>query len=104
MEEFTDRDTQESRWLAHDRFAWEKPEELICSLDDVVFDQFADYYDETFTVEQRAAISRFTEEFRAFCDATPQILDPKEVLKDPRWHSLRRRADSFIVAFKDKWP
>ena len=56
--DFADKGKQESRWLAADAFAWERPEELICAFfDDSNFELFLDEYASTFTDEQRLALS-----------------------------------------------
>jgi len=99
-----DREHQESRWLAEDALAWEKPEELINVIDDCVFDGFLEKYDPSFSEDQRTAAAAFRDYLSYYCDSTPGGLDPVQVLKDPKWAELRERAAAFVLAFRDKWP
>src|SRR4051794_14586102 len=92
-----DRDHQESRWLAEDALAWEKPEELINVIDDCVFDGFLEKYDPSFSEDQRSAALSFRDYLSYFCDSTLGSLDPAQVLKDPKWAELRRRAAAFVL-------
>jgi hypothetical protein len=99
-----DKGHQERRWLAPDAFAWENPGELINVLSDCVFDDFITQYERTFTGEQRAAALGFRDAVNCFGEATPQRLDPVEVLADVRWAAVRQQAAAFVAAFKDNWP
>ena len=100
-----DKEKQERRWLAPDRYAWERPEEVICSFsDDCVVDVFLEQYGESFSVEQHAAAFGLCDALNAFCDATPQVLDPAATLADPRWELVRQKATEFASAFEGKWP
>jgi hypothetical protein len=100
-----DKQHQEIRWLAVDAYAWERPEELMSVLfDDCVFEGFLDEHGSTFTEEQRSAAVELRDEVKLYCDSTPQWLDPKEVLADPRWEAIRQKAAAFVAAFKGKWP
>lgn len=100
-----DKEKQERRWLAPDAYAWERPEELICSFsDDCVFETFLEQYGESFFEEQRGAAFGLRDALNAFCDATPQFLDPAATLADPRWELVRQRAAEFVCAFEGKWP
>ena len=38
LDQIADKERQERRWLASDAYAWECPEELINTVDDVVFE------------------------------------------------------------------
>ncbi len=103
--DLADREKQEHRWLAPDAYAWERPEEVINSFwDDCVFDLFLEQYGESFSGEQQNAAFGLRDALNAFCDATPQVLDPAATLADPRWESVRQRATEFVCAFKGKWP
>jgi hypothetical protein len=103
VEAIADRENQERRWLASDAYAWERPEELINCLDDVVFDGFIKDFAQTFSEPQRQAAIGFQSAVDDFCSTTPQWLDPAETLADPRWWSIRRKAEQFIEAFQGKW-
>jgi hypothetical protein len=100
-----DREQQECRWLAADAYAWERPEELISVLfDDSVFEGFLEKYASTFSEEQCAAAFALRDSISAYCSETDDFLDPAEVLRDPRWQSIRENAVQFADAFKDgKW-
>ncbi len=99
-----DKEHQEQRWLAPDARAWERPEELICVIDDCVFDGFLRDYFSTFTPDQKIAAVEFQDEFSHYCEVTPGELNPSEVLADPRWEKVRQKASAFVSAFRDKWP
>ena len=66
-------------------YAWECPEELINTVDDVVFDGFLEDYAPTFSEEQREAAFGFRDALNNYCELTPQNLNPEETLADPRW-------------------
>ena len=104
-DDIADKGKQESRWLAPDAFAWERPEELICVLfDDSNFELFLNEYASTFTDEQRLTAFALRDELNLYGDATSKWLNAAEVLADPRWDAIRQRASVFVAAFKDKWP
>lgn len=103
-EAIADRRMQEDRWRSGTWNTWEHPDELINTVDDYVLDGFIEAFASTFTPDQEIAIRRFQNEFEKFCSETPQSLNPAEVLVDPRWELLRQRADTFIAAFKGRWP
>jgi hypothetical protein len=103
--DLADKEKQECRWLAPDAYAWERPEEAINSFcDDCVFDLYIEQYGESFSGEQRNAAFGLRDALNAFCDATPQVLDPAATLADPRWQLVRQHAAEFVCAFKGKWP
>ena len=103
--DLADRERQERRWLAPDRCAWERPEEVICSFsDDCVFDLFLEQNVDSFSGKQRSAAFGVRDALNAFCAATPQVLDPAATLADPRWELVRQRAVEFVGAFEGKWP
>jgi hypothetical protein len=96
-----DKKKQESRWLAVDPHAWERPEELINALfDDANLELFLTEYASTFTEEQRLAGSELRDDLNCYSDAAPGWLDAAEVLADPRWDAIRQKASAFVAAFK----
>jgi hypothetical protein len=100
-----DKENQERRWRAPDRYAWECPDELInVVFDDCVFDLFLEKYAPTFSEEQRTAAFGFRETLNDLCHATPQALDSAATLVDPRWDQVRHKAAEFVCAFEGKWP
>lgn len=100
-----DKEHQERRWLAPDRYAWECPDELINVIfDDSVFEGFLGQYAGTFSEDQRGAAFGLRDTLNAFCDATPPTLDSAATLADPWWKLVRQRAAEFVCAFKGKWP
>jgi hypothetical protein len=102
-EAIADKEHQEQRWLAPDAYAWERPEELISSLDDVVLDGFIKNFNLTFSEPQREAAFGFQSAINEYCNATSTCLDPAETLADPRWWSIRQKAEQLIAAFKGTW-
>ncbi len=103
-EAIANKQMQEDRWRAGTWNLWEHPDELINTVDDYVLDGFVEAFASTFTPVQEIAIHQFQDEFTRFCSATPQLLNPAEVLVDPQWELLRQRTDTFIAAFKGCWP
>ena len=96
---------QEERWLAPDATAWERPESVINDVyDGALFEEFIEAFRESFSGKQRAAISKLHDELNKFNEDTPKWLDPAKVLVDPRWESIRHRADEFVEAFTGTWP
>lgn len=95
-----DTERQRSRWLAADAFAWERPEELINMWDDSLVELFLEEYGAGLSRAQADAASALRDELNKYCDATPNILDPQQVLTDPRWEAVRIKARSFVTAFE----
>lgn len=102
--DIADKEHQEQRRLAHDRHAWERPEELICDIDTYVLGGFIEKFSPTFSEDQRSAALEFRDELSDFCDNTPDNADPAMVLADARWNVVRKKAAAFVKAFKNKWP
>jgi hypothetical protein len=103
--DIADKKRQELRWTAPDRYAWERPEEVInVLLDDSVFEGFLEKYASSFSDQQRQAAFQLRDAMNKYCDDTPTWLEPSEVLADARWEAIRQDAAEFIVAFKGKWP
>ena len=100
----SNRDYQETRWLADDALAWETPDEAINMLDDSVLDGFIEQFEESFSPVQAKAVIDFREEMDRYRMASPQHLKAKEVLADPAWEIVRNAASDFIQAFNGKWP
>jgi hypothetical protein len=103
-EQIADREFQETRWVAADAKAWESPDEAINALDDFVLDGYIEQFAESFSPVQAEAVAAFRDEVDRYCNSTPQHLEPVEVLADPLWGIVRRRALDFVQAFKGKWP
>ncbi|MFZ0664056.1 MAG: hypothetical protein WAM66_15310 [Acidobacteriaceae bacterium] len=103
-DDIANRRMQEDRWRAGTWNIWEHPEEPINTVDDHVLNGFIEAFESTFTPDQEIASHQFQDELDGFCSASPQSLNPAEVLDDPQWELVRLRADAFISAFKDRWP
>jgi vancomycin resistance protein YoaR len=100
-----DKQQQERRWLAPDRYAWEGPSELMCVIfDDCALEGFLERYTNSFSEPQQKAASEFRDTLSRFCDSTPGHLDPAETLADLRWEVVRQKAAQFVSAFAGKWP
>jgi hypothetical protein len=104
--EIADQEKQESRWIASDRYPWENPGELFCSLfDDCVFELFIEKYADTFSAEQSKAIVSFRESMNRWNESTaPGFADPVKALQDPDWANAQISARAFESAFEGKWP
>jgi hypothetical protein len=101
----SNRQYQETRWLADDALAWETPDEAICTLDDCVLDGFIEQFAESFSPAQVKAAIEFRDELDRYSSATPlQDFEARKVLADPAWEVVRSRASDFIQAFKGIWP
>jgi len=98
------REYQETRWLAADAFAWESPDEAINTLDDYVLDGFIEQFAESFSPAQSKAAIAFRDEVDRYCRTNPQHLEPRDVLADPAWEVVRKKASDFVQAFKGSWP
>ena len=95
---------QETRWLAADAYAWETPGEAINTLDDYVLDGFIEEFADSFSAAQAKAVIAFRDEVDRYCIATPQCLEPRNVLADPAWEVVRTKASDFVQSFKGSWP
>jgi hypothetical protein len=98
LSQIADREMQERRWRtpAH---AWERPEELINSIDDVVYDGYVKEFSCQWTAEQVDAAKSFQSSFDAYCEQSPDRLDPEQVLADPAWHRVQAAAEHFMQCF-----
>lgn len=95
------REMQECRWLAPGRHAWECPEELINSLNDVVYDGFIEEFSYQWTMEQKAAATSVQRSMHDYCVQSPTWLNPEQVLADPAWHQVQADAKRFLRCFPD---
>lgn len=98
---------QEKHWFRDDRPPWENPIELICSLDDVVFDQFLENCAFSFTDQQVQAVQDFSLKLRLF-ESESQCanleLDSWEVFHSPLWQDLSQAARRLVAAFAVSTP
>ena len=73
---------QQSIWLAPDRFAWERPEELINTIsDDFLLELYIEEYGKALPRAQTEAVTALRDELNHYCDATPKNLDPCRCLR-----------------------
>jgi hypothetical protein len=100
----SNRDYQERRWLADDAQVWETPDEAINMLDDSVLNGFIERFEGSFSPLQAKAVVEFRDEVDRYCETTPRHLEPRQVLADPAWDAVRRKASVLIQAFNGKWP
>lgn len=100
----SNREYQETRWLAVDAFAWETPNETINTLDDYVLNGFIEQFADSSSPTQAEAVVAFRDEVDRFCKASPKDLDAVQVLADPGWATVRSKASAFVKAFKGSWP
>lgn len=100
----SDRERQEHRWLANDALAWETPNEAINILDDCALNEFIEQFGDSFSPVQAKAAVGFRDEVDRHSRATPEDLEPRRVLADPAWETVRKKASEFINAFDRKWP
>jgi hypothetical protein len=85
--------------------AWECPERLINTVDDVVFDGFLENCKRYLLGgAMRGTHSVSGMHCNDYCELTPQHLDPAETLADPRWDFVRQKAAAFVAAFSKNWP
>jgi len=97
--EVADKESQEKRWLAPDRHAWEHPDELVNQLfDDGQIDLFLEQHSSLLNDEQRFTAIAFRNTFGEYADSTPAFEDPSTVLADPKWEGVRRKAAAFVAA------
>ena len=89
---------------SYQRLAWfnrhaevSSPDELINQLfDDYLFEDFIESQEVDLPRNARDAARAFSVSLSAFCDQTPQILDPREIIDDPRWTRIRQEAQSLL--------
>lgn len=101
--ELADSERQQSRWLAADAAAWERPCELLCVvLDDRQLELFLKEQGPSLSKEQFDAATALLEQSMAYDVGPTGWRDPKEVLSDPTWEKLRQAARGFQFAFNEK--
>jgi hypothetical protein len=95
-----DKEYQSTNWLRDDRPAWESPNEVVSVLiDDSQFDLFLQDCAYSFSDQQQRSAADFSTKLNHFLDASPNSLDPKETLDDPRWEDVQSSANVFVAAF-----
>ena len=99
--QIADEETQLRRWLAADAHAWERPVELLLTLDDLNFELFLNEHRNRFSDSQLVAATQFAATVQFDC-GSDGWRDPREVLRDPAWEDVRQRARAFISAFKSE--
>ena len=98
VQAISSREHQEKVWLGP------RPEinwvgDLYDDLGEEFFDDFFRRYSSGFTEEQLAAWNEFKQRFEEYGDKLPRYPDPKTVIDDPDWQSVREAAIRFIAAF-----
>jgi len=103
--EIANQEHQELRWTANDRYAWETPDELICSIfDDCVFEGFLEQFNDTSSEEQRRTALAFRDSMNSWTENNPGFADNAKTLRDAQWEAVRKSARAFICAFTGQWP
>jgi hypothetical protein len=101
--DLADSEHQQSRWLAADSAAWERPCELLCVVvDDCQLELFVKEQGPSLSKEQLDAATALLQQSLAYDVGPTGWRDPKEVLSDPAWERLRQAARSFEDAFNEK--
>ena len=68
---------QQSRWLAPDRFAWERPEELINTIsDEFLLELYIEEYGKALPRAQTEAVTALRDELNHYCERNTKSLDP----------------------------
>lgn len=100
LERIADAQYQKMAWFnCHAEIS--SPDELINQLfGDYLFESFIESKEAGLSENQQSAARAFSATLKEFCDQTPQILDPREVIEDPRWMRIRRDAASLLNVLK----
>ena len=98
--QIADEEAQVRRWLAADARAWERPVELLLTLEDLNLELFIEEHRNRFSEPQLTAASELDAAAVQFNCGPNGWRSPHEVLLDPAWEEVRRRARAFISAFE----
>ena len=97
-----DEEAQVRRWLAADAHAWDRPVELLLTLEDINLELFIEEHRIRFSVPQLVAATELDSAAVQFDCGSDGWRDPREVVRDPAWEDVRRKASAFIAAFKSE--
>jgi len=100
--QIADEETQARRWLAPDVRAWERPVELLLTLEDCNFELFIKEHRHFFSETQLTASTELDDAAVKFDCGANGWRDPGEVLRDPAWEDVRCKARAFLSAFKSE--
>jgi hypothetical protein len=90
-----DRSYQERVWFGHDPQRRGSPGDLICTfMDDLVFEEFL--LDPRLPKREREAAARLYKAVEEYADSTPQVLNPSDVIDDPKFERVRIAAREFL--------
>ncbi len=96
----SDLNYQREGWLGGTLPNWE---ETMCQFfDDACIDDFLNDYEPEYGLSgpQVAALWKLRNIMRKYSDATPQTMDAKDVLADPRWHEVAACAKETLKVFE----
>ena len=100
--DLADSEQQQSRWLAADAAAWERPSELLCVvLDDYQLELFLKEQGPSLSTEQLGATVALLQQSMEYDVGPTGWRDPEEVLGDTDWERLRQAARAFEAAFHE---
>lgn len=100
--QIADEEAQVRRWLAEDARAWERPVELLLTLEDINLELFIEEHWNRFSEPQLTTATELATAAVQFDCGPDGWRNPHEVLLDPAWEEVRRRARAFISAFKSE--
>lgn len=96
LQKISSEQFQRTAWFEEKNGAF-SPEELINQLfNDYLFDEFIEDAENELSPEQKKLAVEFSTQLRQFCRETPVFLDPKKIICDPRWASIRIQASNLL--------
>ena len=103
-DDFGNEEFQKLHWFNNTNFI-ASPDEAVNALRDLNFEQFIDDSQAKFSETQKQAARKFLSSVKVFCQKTPQVLNPAEVIGNPLWINLRYEAQKLVpVLFPEPKP
>jgi hypothetical protein len=99
--QIADHEYQRRSWFGEGEHV-SSPDELYCGFfDDAMIEEFLASHSPAVTDVQRRAATNLINLMNQFASIAPEVLDPTEVIDDPRWEQIRHAAGLFVGAMNE---
>ena len=97
--QIADGDYQRRSWFGKSSTEVSSPDEMVCQIsDDLLFEEFLQTHSAKLSAEQLTTASLLLSKLNEYSEATPENLDPEQVINDPAWHDIMSAAAAFVRA------
>jgi hypothetical protein len=96
------REFQEEAWFPGGKVVSSPDEAYQVLIEDFTIDLFFETYGQRFSPHQLRTADEFRSILQDYYDKLARHPDPRLVIDDPNWNSVRQAADRFVRAFRDR--